>query len=77
MKLSWADNVTNVEVLRRAGVEWKVMKTIRKRQIEFLGHVVRKGGLEELMLTRRVNRKGSRGKQRLTFLESLSKWFIH
>ena len=50
------------------------MKTIRKRQIEFFGHVMRKEGLEELMLTGRVNGKRSRGRQRLTYLESLSKW---
>ena len=74
MKISWVDHVTNEEVLRRAGTERKIMKTIRKRQIEFLGHVMRKEGLEELMLTGRVNGKRSRGRQRLTYLESLSKW---
>ena len=50
------------------------MKTIRKRQIEFFGHVMRKELLEELMLIGRVNGKRSRGRQRLTYLESLSKW---
>ena len=74
MKISWVDHITNEEVLRRAGTERKIMKTIRKRQIEFLGHVMRKEGLEELMLTGRVNGKRSRGRQRLTYLESLSKW---
>ena len=74
MKISWVDHVTNEEVSRKAGTERKIMKTIRKRLIEFLGHVTRKEGLEELMLTGRVNVKRSRGRQRLTYLESLSKW---
>ena len=74
MKISWVNHVTNEEVLRRAGTERKIMKAIRKRQIEFLGHVMRKEGLEELMLTGRVNGKRSRERQRLTYLESLSKW---
>ena len=43
-------------------------------RFEFLGHVMRKEGLEELMLIGRVNGKRSRGRQRLTYLESLSKW---
>lgn len=47
-----------------------------KRQVEFLGPVVRKEGSEELMLTGSVNGKGSRGRQRLTFLGILSKWMI-
>ena len=39
MKISRVDHVTNEEVSRRAGTEWKIMKTIRKRQIEFLGQL--------------------------------------
>ena len=74
MKISWVDHVTNEEVARRAGTERKIMKTIRKRQLEFLGHVTRKEGLEELMLTGCVNGKRSRGRQRLTYLQSLSNW---
>ena len=70
MKISWLDYVTNEEVSRRTGTERKIMKTIRKRQIEFLGHVTRKGGLEELMLAERVHGKRSRGRQRLTYLET-------
>ena len=42
MKISWVDHVTNEEVSRSAGTERKIMKTIRKRQMEFLGHVIRK-----------------------------------
>ena len=34
----------------RAGTEPKIMKVIRKRQMEFLGHVMRKEGLEDMML---------------------------
>ena len=63
MKLSWVDHVTNEEVSRRAGTQRKIMKTIRKRQVEFLGHVMRKEGSEELMLTGRVNEKRNSGRQ--------------
>ena len=58
----------------RAGTERKIMKAIRRRQIEFLGHVMRKEGLEDMMLIGRVNGKWSRGRQRFAYLESLSKW---
>ena len=46
-------------------------KTIRKRQMEFLGHVCRRRGLEFLSLTGKVEGKSDRGKQRITFLDSL------
>ena len=41
-----------------------LLKIIRKKQLEFLGHVVRKEGLEEnLTLTGKIEGKRSRGRQ--------------
>ena len=39
--------------------------------MEFLGHVCRRRGLKFLFLTRKVEGKRDRGKQRITFLDSL------
>ena len=39
--------------------------------MEFLGHVCRRRGLEFLSLTGKVEGKRNRGKQRITFLDSL------
>ena len=47
---------------------------IRKRQLEFLGHIMRKNGLEELILTGSVDGKRSRGRQREKYLTNLSRW---
>ena len=52
-------------------VQRSLLKTIRKRQMEFLGHVCRRRGLEFLSLTGKVEGKRDRGKQRITFLDSL------
>ena len=50
------------------------MNVIRKRQLQFLEHVMRKEGLENLAITGRIDGTGSRGRPRRTYLESLSKW---
>ena len=42
--------------------------TITIRQIWFLGHILRKEKLEELVLTGRIEGKRARGRQHLTFL---------
>ena len=55
-----------VNVLREGNVQRSLLKTIRKRQMEFLGHVCRRRGLEFLSFTGKVE-----GKQRITFLDSL------
>ena len=39
LRISWAEKKTNVNVLREGNVQRSLLKTIRKRQMEFLGHV--------------------------------------
>ena len=63
-RIAWSDHVTNEEVLRRARRERSLMISIRKRQLQFLGHIMRKEGLENLTLTGRIEGKRSRGRQR-------------
>ena len=53
MRISWTDKLTNEEVLQRAGVERKLIGEIT-RQMRFLGHVIRKDGLENLALTGKI-----------------------
>ncbi len=48
--------------------------TIRRRQLEFFGHVMRKEGLEELFITGKIEGRRDRGRQRLTYLDSMAKW---
>ena len=71
LRISWAEKKTNVNVLREGNVQRSLLKTIRKRQMEFLGHVCRRRGLEFLSLTGKVEGKRDRGKQQITFLDSL------
>lgn len=37
-RIPWTARVTNEEVLRRAGVERGLIRSIRRRQLQFLGH---------------------------------------
>jgi len=59
-----------LEVLRAAGVQCKLLNTIRQRQLGFFGHVMRKHGLENLVVTGKVEGRRARGRQRL--LDSLA-----
>ena len=74
LRISWTDRVTNEEVLRRAGVKRTLLKVIRKRQLEFLGHVMRKEQLENLSITGKFNGKRSIGRQRMTYMGNISDW---
>ena len=74
LKIKWSDRVSNKEVLRKANVKQKLLHDIRIRQLRFLGHLTRKGGLENLSLTGKFKGKRSRGRRRVTLMDSLNKW---
>ena len=74
MRISWTELISNKEVLERAGMERSLLKNIRKRQLEFLGHVMRKGGLERLAVAGKIKGKRSRGRPCIGFIKSLSSW---
>ena len=64
----------NEEVLRKVVTDRSLIKNIRKRQLDFLGHIMRKDGMENLCFTGFVDGKRSSGRQRITFLDSLCTW---
>ena len=74
MRISWTEKKSNEEVLLTAGTSRELIKTTRKRQMKFLGHTIRKSGIERLALCGKINGKRDIGKQRLTYLEGLNKW---
>jgi hypothetical protein len=71
LKIRWVEKISNIEVLRKMGTTRNLMKSIRKRQLEFFGHVMRKGGLENIATTGKIEGKRARGRQRIKYLDSL------
>lgn len=69
-RISYVDRITNEEVLNRAEQKRTLIHTIEQRQLSFLGHIIRKGALEDLSLTGKINGKRARGGQRRTFLQN-------
>ena len=74
MRIQWTDKVSNEDVLSRAQVKRKLMNEIRVRQLNFLGHIIRKDGLENLAVTGKIEGKRSRGRRRVTWLSSVKDW---
>jgi len=71
LKISWTEKKSNEEVFKEAGVHLTLMKRIRQWQLAFLGHVLRKHGLENLVVMGRIDGKRAKGRQRLKYLNSL------
>ena len=71
LRISWRDRVTNENVLARIGTQRSLIREIRKRQMNFLGHVIRSEKIEHLCLTGRIEGRRARGRQRVKYLDSL------
>ena len=73
MRIPWTARITNEEVMRRAGVQRTLIKEIKKRQLYFLGHILRAEGLERECLLGKIEGKRARGRQRIKFMDALLK----
>ncbi|GFO46641.1 endonuclease-reverse transcriptase [Plakobranchus ocellatus] len=62
---------TNEVVLKEANLEQSLIKTIRQRDLQFLGHIFRHKGLERSAITGKIEGKRSRGRKRITFIDNL------
>ena len=71
-KISWIDKKTNKEVLEMMGEEGRLLKTIRQRQLRFVGYIIREESIEKPSLEGRVEECSSRGRQRQDFLQGLT-----
>ena len=49
------------------------MKSIRKKQLRFIGHTMRKQQLESLCLMGKVEGKRGRGRPRIKFVDGLAR----
>ena len=73
MKISWTERVSNEQVLNRAGAKREIMRAIRRRQLRFLGHVMRRQQMESNCMTGRLDGRRGRGRPRMKLLDSLAK----
>ena len=71
LNVSWTERVRNERILERMDTERELLKTIRKRQLQFLGHVMRMEGLESLSLTGRIEGVRARGRQREKYMDGI------
>ncbi|GFO28604.1 endonuclease-reverse transcriptase [Plakobranchus ocellatus] len=67
---------SNEVVLKEVNLERSLIKTIRQRHLQFLGHICRHKGFEHLEITGKIEGKRSRGRQRITFIGNVKLWAI-
>ncbi|CAG9837806.1 unnamed protein product [Diabrotica balteata] len=76
-KISWTERVTNQDVLLKMGKECEVIRTIRTKQLEYLGHIMRgeKYYLLRLTIQGKISGKRNVGRRRISWLRNLREWY--
>ena len=70
-RISWTAHVTNETVLKQTCQVRQLLKTIKNRQLQFFGHIMRQKNLEKISIIGRINGKCARGRQRYKYLDQL------
>jgi hypothetical protein len=76
--VSWVDKVTNVEILNRLKKTTEIVKTIKTKKLQYLGHISRhpdKYGILLRILKRKVKGSRGRGRKRKSWMQNLREWF--
>ncbi|XP_022835160.1 uncharacterized protein LOC111362674 [Spodoptera litura] len=76
LRISWTQRVSNESVLHRVQMTRKIMQTIKKRKIEYLGHVLRhdRYSLLQLIMMGKVEGKRRAGRRRKSWLRNIREW---
>lgn len=78
LRVPWTDKVSNQEILQRMRKDREVLNTVKRRKLQYLGHVMRNESRYQLLqciLQGKVDGKRGPGRRRISWLKNLRTWF--
>ena len=71
LRIQLVKKISNEKVLEKARTKRELLNNIMGRQLRFIGHVLREGGIEERVAEGEMTGKKSRGRQRQKMLDNM------
>lgn len=77
LRISWVDKITNEEVIRRINNKPEVLLNIKKRKLEYLGHLMRgqKYTFLQNIMQGKIQGRRNPGRRRMSWMRNLREWF--
>ena len=72
LKISWKENITNEEVLRRMGTGREIVRQFKTRKLQYLGHLIRHNTSEIQLIEGNIEGRRSRGRPRNTWTTDIT-----
>ena len=75
-RISWKDRLSNEIVLRRIQGQRILTKSIKERKLQYLGHLVRWGDLQRVLMEAKVagKRGRRRGRPKTSWTDNIKSW---
>uniref|UniRef100_A0A2A4JBK9 Reverse transcriptase domain-containing protein n=1 Tax=Heliothis virescens TaxID=7102 RepID=A0A2A4JBK9_HELVI len=77
LRISWTDRISNVKVLQMVNKKAEVLNTVKRRKLQYLGHIMRndKYILLQLIMQGKIQGRRTPGRRRTSWLKNLRTWF--
>jgi hypothetical protein len=72
--LAWTDKISDEDILKQVSEKRRMLLELRKKQSRFIPHIVKKGKLENIVTTGKIEVSKDRGRQREKMLDSLARF---
>ena len=74
LKISWRDHRTNDSVLEEIGTTRIFVNIVKRRKLQFFGHVTRAGNLSTHILEGRIDGRRPRGRPKRRWMDDIKEW---
>ena len=71
LRIQWVGKLSNEKVLEMMRTKRELLNNIMGRQLRFIGHVLREGGIEKRVAKGQITGKKARGRQRQKMLDNM------
>ena len=72
LRVSWMERKTHIWIIENIKPEWTLESRVTKAALNYFGHVVRAGGMEDDVMLGRMNGARKRGRPRQRWLDTLN-----
>jgi len=74
LNISWSERKSNKEVLALSNSKRTLLSTVKGRKLRYFGHLIRRDGLQRLLLEGKFNGRRGRGRPRATWADNIKDW---
>ena len=74
LRISWTERKSNREVMEKANYKCGLLSKKMRRHAKFMGHVMKREGIETLITTGKIDGKRAPGRQRTKMIDNVSEY---